>query len=244
MKIKAIYANNSLRNISYLLINQHAQAICIDPYNADQIASIILRSGLKLTSILNTHQHHDHIKGNNKLSSIFQTSIETYHGGEVINLDSQLKIKVLKTPGHTLEHVSFLAQDTCEKALFAGDTIFNCGVGNCKNGGDVGTLFETISGVFMQIDDDTILYPGHDYIENNLNFCLSFWRSNDHLTELKNRIKGGGQFTNYFHSMKIEKLVNPFFQLNNVNLRRDLAFDDAFSDKDLFIYLRAQRDIW
>ena len=59
-----------------------------------------------------------------------------------------------------------------QPALFSGDTLFNAGAGNCHNGGDPTTLYATFADQLARLPDDTRVYPGHDYIENNLRFTL------------------------------------------------------------------------
>ena len=56
--------------------------------------------------------------------------------------------------------------------LFSGDTLFNARAGNCKNGGNVDELFDTFVREIAPLPDSTLLYPGHDYMKNNLAFAL------------------------------------------------------------------------
>ena len=56
--------------------------------------------------------------------------------------------------------------------LFAGDTMFNAGAGHCKGGGHPNALYDTFSGQLDKLPDETLIYPGHDYILNNLEFTL------------------------------------------------------------------------
>ena len=58
-------------------------------------------------------------------------------------------------------------------ALFSGDTLFNAGAGNCHNGGNPEDLYATFVDQLARLPDDTQVYPGHDYIENNLRFTLA-----------------------------------------------------------------------
>ncbi len=57
-------------------------------------------------------------------------------------------------------------------ALFCGDTLFNAGAGNCHNGGHPEELYKTFAEQLAKLPDATRIYPGHDYIENNLRFTL------------------------------------------------------------------------
>ena len=50
--------------------------------------------------------------------------------------------------------------------------MFNAGAGNCHNGGHPDELFDTFEKQLEKLGDDTLLYPGHDYLINNLEFTL------------------------------------------------------------------------
>jgi hydroxyacylglutathione hydrolase len=107
-------------------------------------------------------------------------------------------------------------------------------VGNCKHGGDVETLYKTIRNIYSKFSDDYILYPGHDYIENNLNFCLSV-NSQYPLMVSYNK--------NKIIHLKQEREINPF--LNEVLLRQIFANDTKLdTDKKRFLKLRSLRDSW
>ena len=81
-----------------------------------------------------------------------------------------------RMPGHArphdVPHLPALAHR--QPALFSGDTLFNAGAGNCHNGGNArAALYETFVDQLAKLPADTRVYPGHDYIENNLRFTLA-----------------------------------------------------------------------
>ena len=79
----------------------------------------------------------------------------------------------------TLAHLCLLLEGPGgPKGIFSGDTLFNAGVGNCHNGGDPEVLFETVSKQLKDLPGDVLLYPGHEYLENNLGFTLDREPSN------------------------------------------------------------------
>src|SRR5258707_497418 len=57
-------------------------------------------------------------------------------------------------------------------ALFCGDTLFNAGAGNCHNGGRPNELYNSFVGQLAKLPEETLIYPGHDYIARNLAFTL------------------------------------------------------------------------
>ena len=87
--------------------------------------------------------------------------------GDVVKVGKTVELEVLDTPGHTMCHVC-LRSHTDQPALFCGDTLFNAGAGNCHNGGHPAELYKTFSEQLERLPASTLIYPGHDYIENNL----------------------------------------------------------------------------
>src|SRR3546814_2388549 len=76
----------------------------------------------------------------------------------------------METPGHTPIHISLFGESDVPH-LLCGDTVFNAGVGNC-NRGDPQVLHATFRNKIAPLPDTTRIYPGHDYIENNLRLTL------------------------------------------------------------------------
>ena len=91
--------------------------------------------------------------------------------GDVVKVGKTVELEVLDTPGHTMCHVC-LRSHTDQPALFCGDTLFNAGAGNCHNGGHPAELYKTFTEQLAKLPPSTLIYPGHDYIENNLRFTL------------------------------------------------------------------------
>ena len=91
--------------------------------------------------------------------------------GDVVKVGKTVELEALDTPGHTMSHVCLLSH-TDQPALFCGDTLFNAGAGNCHNGGHPAELYKTFAEQLAKLPQSTLIYPGHDYIENNLRFTL------------------------------------------------------------------------
>lgn len=240
MFVHKLYAHNILRNFTYIIELENKKAICVDPFDGEQVLQYIHQKNLKLDFILNTHQHHDHIKGNAFLQESTKCKVLTDNVKEINS--PGVDLEVLRTPGHTNEHVSYVVKVATQSHLFSGDTIFNFGVGNCKNGGEPSVLYETISKKFSHLDDDCLLYTGHDYALNNLEFCLKFFPSLEH-TRIYNEMKQGADDF-YFTTLGRERSLNPFFNTEKAVIKRSLGLDESTSAKDVFIELRKKRDNW
>lgn len=251
IQVKRFYAFNELRNYSYLIYDdQTGHTWVIDPYEANPLIEYIKKNSLVLKGILNTHQHSDHIRGNRPLIDAFGAPVRKLKNAESIELETHHALETLDTPGHTMDHQVFIWKtENKPLALFSGDTLFNAGVGNCKNGGDVGALFKTTQKLRDSLPDDTLLYPGHDYVQRNLEFSLQFEPENATAQEFlrENREIGADQRRPF--TLGEEKLVNPFLRLHSEELQHHFKMKKSVeetpsSERDLFIKLRGLRDQW
>ncbi len=236
MRVIDVYADNSLRNFSYILIkDQHV--VCIDPFDGQQIEKVLKQNELVLTAIINTHQHHDHIKGNNYLINNYACPILN----EDLIFNDGSELVQIKTPGHTNEHVTYAYKEKGkEKLIFCGDTLFNAGVGNCKNGGNDKVLYESITKIYYKFPKTAIIYTGHDYRLNNLKFSESIWSENKCLKEeidVEEELRKDNKFRFTFLAEEFD--INPFFNLKF--FREKFKLD---SEEEAFIYLRKLRDNW
>jgi glyoxylase-like metal-dependent hydrolase (beta-lactamase superfamily II) len=105
--------------------------------------------GLRLTHILRTHDHSDHVEHEEALGlPVMTTSFET--GG--------LKIEAIPTPGHSDDMVCFVVSDgSGEELVFSGDTLFKDSVG----GGDFDLVRKAVMDIFMTMPHELRVLPGH-----------------------------------------------------------------------------------
>jgi hydroxyacylglutathione hydrolase len=168
--------------------------------------------------------------------------------GDVVKVGKTVELEVLDTPGHTMSHVCLLSR-TDQPSLFCGDTLFNAGAGNCHNGGHPAELYKTFSEQLYRLPSSTRIYPGHDYIENNLRFTLN--REPDNPTAQAMLDELGGQDPNraYVSTLEVERQVNTFFRLTSPSVIKTLraAFPDLPEHPDprtVFVKLRELRNDW
>ncbi len=187
MIIERIWTGNSLRNYNYLLAcPESGEALAIDPLDHQKVLATAQERGWEITQILNTHEHHDHIGGNAAVVEATGAKVIAHHraagkipgmdrgvgAGDLIKLGRHIELECLDTPGHTMCHICLCAHAE-QPALFSGDTLFNAGAGNVHNGGDVNSLYDTFSRQLARLPENTRVFPGHDYLENNLKFTLA-----------------------------------------------------------------------
>ena len=259
MQVHQLYTQSTLRNFTYLIELADRNTIVIDPWDDEGVNRFLGNNDLTLTAIINTHEHWDHTQGNEALIAKHDCQVWAHTNGEgkipgltrklvaneIINLEVNVQIKVLDTPGHTFAHLCFLLnEDGIAKAVFTGDTLFNAGVGNCGNGGDAEVLYRTISQQFYTLDDGVVVYPGHEYLENNLRFTLSLEPENmDAQDWLAKAIQTDPVTAPLNTTVGDERKFNTFFRLGNKTIRKAVDCSDS-SDKDVFVALRSRRDNW
>ena len=186
-----ILASTTSDNFFYLIESSSApgRAMLVDPVDARLAIAALEERGAKLDAILVTHWHPDHVSGNAEVRRAYPdaavivpateaeqiedlTGVEATRrvtGGDVIAFGEE-SITVHDLPGHTMGHVGYEVANE----LFCGDVIFSAGVGHCKFGGDVATLYQTIRKIVESFSGELTLYCGHDYAEKNAEFALQF----------------------------------------------------------------------
>lgn len=147
-------------NLGYLIHNKE-EAVAIDAGDPHFVLDYIKGNKLRLKEIRNTHSHIDHIVGNRYLAAESEVSIINSIGGKVFSIGGE-QIKVISTPGHTRDSVCFQGN----RWIITGDTIFIANVGNC-NPRLIRTFMNSLKKL-LQLPDDTIIYPGHDYTDRSL----------------------------------------------------------------------------
>jgi hydroxyacylglutathione hydrolase len=193
-------------NFGYLVYGSR-EALVIDGGAYEEILGFIKNKKLNLRFITNTHNHHDHTIGNNYFTGNPQSRILKYKelitAGE-IDLDGQ-KIKFYDTPGHTDDSICFHAGNI----LISGDTLFNGTIGNCFTG-DLEAFYRTVK-MLMRFPPETIIYAGHDYVKDSMQFAKNLEPDNNEIDIFLSRYD-----RNYvFSTMRDEFTVNPFMRFND-----------------------------
>ena len=240
------------------------EAIAIDPLDHALCVKTANDMGWKIKIVANTHHHHDHIGGNDAVISA--TSAELVAHSEAMEtipnvnrglnagdklVCGNLTLNIMDTPGHTMSHIClyFEGNDTNKPALFCGDTLFNAGVGRCDFGGDPIIMHQTFEEQIFLLSDNVRIYPGHDYIENNLDFTLDREPDNQSAKELKEKFNNGLDAESFVSDIGLERQINVFFRLDEHQVRLGIAdslkVDVASLDRQkTFVGLRGLRDNW
>ncbi|MGI9228858.1 MAG: hydroxyacylglutathione hydrolase [Gammaproteobacteria bacterium] len=263
MIVEQIWTDNAWRNFNYLVAcPETGEALAVDPLDHAKCLAAAKDKGWTISQILNTHEHGDHTGGNEAMVAATGAKLLAHKNagdrikgvdvglvaGDRVSIGNSVEIEILDTPGHTMSHICMLSH-TDTPALFCGDTLFNAGAGNCHNGGHPHELYLTFTSQLAKLPDNTLIYPGHDYIVNNLQFTLNREPGNTQAQTLLAELHEQNPDHALITSLGMEKQINTFFRLDNPEvialLRQEFADLPAEPDhKTVFLKLRELRNSW
>lgn len=153
------------------------EALIIDPVlnKTGLYMQLLEELELQLVYAIDTHVYADHITAIGKLREL--TGCETVHGehskargitinvadGDTLSIGT-LHLNTLYTPGHTDDSYCFLMQHETRQLLFSGDTLLIRGTGRTDfQQGNADQQYQSLFNKLLRLDDDTLVYPGHDY---------------------------------------------------------------------------------
>ena len=160
--------------LGYLVVDETSRtALAIDPRldQVDRFVEALAAHDARLTFVLDTHTHADHLSGVRRLArrtgatvlahaaSKLQGPVRRIKGGATFELGTKT-VTIVDAPGHTPDSLAVLV----EGHLFTGDALFAGGAGRTDfMGGSAADLFDTLRG-FESLPDATVVHPGHDYV--------------------------------------------------------------------------------
>ena len=167
-----------MENFVYLINDLDTNhAAIVDPaWEVRKVIEYAQAKDIKITDILLTHSHHDHINGVEDIldeydaefhllkaeADFWQADLEKpsiHHGGDTISI-GDTSIQVLHTPGHTPGSTCYMLDGD----IITGDTLFVFGCGRCDlQGGDPEQMFATLKKMKTELAADTVIHPGHNY---------------------------------------------------------------------------------
>ena len=239
-------------NFSVLIHDSKTGATAaIDAPDEASILAGLNETGWRLTDILVTHDHFDHVEGITALKAKFDCRVvapkkstqvplvdETVGEGDLVKVGS-LSARVIDTPGHCADHISFWFMQ--QKILFAGDTLFALGCGRVLNS-SVADLYASFQ-KFAAMPDETIVYCGHEYTLSNAHFALTVDPSNLALRtralDIENK-RAQGRMT-LPTTLGLEKATNPFMRTGDPAVQAAIGMAGAGPEK-VFAALRERKN--
>ena len=186
---------NPFQENTYVLYDESGSCVIVDPgcYEADEqqeLSDFIRDNHLRVTQLVNTHCHIDHVLGNEFVKQTYNVGLHIhrldepvlravsayapnygfnqYHAATVDGFLEEgsditvgkIKLSILFVPGHAPGHVAFYSAQN--KALISGDVLFYNSIGRTDlPGGHYETLEKSIREKLYVLPDDTTVYPGH-----------------------------------------------------------------------------------
>ncbi len=263
MIVEQIWTGNAYRNFNYLIAcPETGEALAVDPLDHEKCLHKARDKGWEITQVVNTHEHGDHTGGNGPVIEATGAKLLAHANagsripgvdrgltaGDIVKVGRTVELEALDTPGHTMSHVCLLSH-TDTPSLFCGDTLFNAGAGNCHHGGHPNELYHTFAEQLAKLPGGTWIYPGHDYIVNNLNFTLDREPDNAAAKGLLEAVQNQDPDNALVSTLALEKEVNTFFRLHSPSVIARLreAFPELPDEPDaktVFLKLRELRNHW
>ncbi len=241
-------------NIGVLIRDPRTGACAaIDVPEAGPVLAALDAEGWRLTDILVTHRHADHIEGIAevvertgarvtapvKAGSAVPGAARTVGEGDRVSIGG-LEAVVWETPGHCADHVTYHFADA--HVVFSGDTLFTLGCGRVMEA-DPTTLWRSLER-FLPLPDDTAVYSGHDYVLSNARFALAADPDNAALkaraAEAERLAQAGGFLIP--STIGAEKATNPFLRAGEPALARAVDLPEGTDPAEVFTALRAWKN--
>lgn len=215
-------------NFIYALTDGQGRCAVIDPGESAPVAHFLKGHNLRLTHILCTHHHHDHVGGVADLVAQYGCEVagsakdielkRIPHATITVSEKQPLQmwdrtVEILEVPGHTLGQICYFLRE--EKALFPGDTLFSAGCGRLFEGTPA-QMFASLKKI-KDLPSDTQIFFGHEYTLRNLEFVLQEDRRPEvmaYKTQVEEKIARGEDTTPTL--LKTELQVNPFLRAQDV----------------------------
>lgn len=228
------------------------ETLSIDATDAEAIAQRLDAEGWKLSHILITHHHEDHVAGVDGLRARYGAQVigNGADKARLPKLDREVEagrdftvmgetVQVIATPGHTTGQLAFYFPGL--KAVFAADALFSLGCGRIFEG-NAREMWPGIAKL-RDLPGDTWLYCGHEYTQSNARFALSVEPSNAALVARAGQVselraKGLPTLPSL---MRDECATNPFLRPQSPEIRAHYGLQKA-EDWEVFGALRQGKD--
>ncbi|KPY67444.1 Hydroxyacylglutathione hydrolase [Pseudomonas syringae pv. syringae] len=233
------------------------QCAVVDPGDAKPVLGWLAQNpDYRLTDILITHHHNDHVGGVAELKQLTAARVlgpaaETIPARDIALVDNDrltvlgLEFVVHAVPGHTLGHIAFYHEDATTPLLFSGDTLFAAGCGRLFEG--TPQQMHDSLGRLAELPDSTLIYCAHEYTLSNLRFAQAVEPDNvdiaERLAEVtrwrsENRISLPS-------NLALEKRTNPFLRTGETSVKEkadERSGGQNTSQSAVFASLRAWKD--
>jgi sulfur dioxygenase len=205
---------------TYIVYDQASrEAVIIDPVDdqLDRDIAVLQREGLKLTYIIETHAHADHITSSASLAIAtqavsagplacgFTADVQKLKDGDELKFGAQ-RLQAIATPGHTAGSMCYLLANANAAHVFTGDTLLIGGCGRTDfQSGSAADLYTSITQKLLILDDATVVWPGHDYKGQSRSTVGQERTSNPRILNGDGQLKSQTEFVSTMNALKLPK---------------------------------------
>jgi hydroxyacylglutathione hydrolase len=225
-------------NYIWLIVDRdRRRAAAVDPGDAAPVLAALREHRLGLAAVLVTHHHRDHVGGLPALRAAFPEAVvhgpvnpaiagidHRHRAGAEFELDGfDARFTVLEVPGHTLDHIAYVADSVGSDprpVLFCGDTLFAGGCGRLFEGSPAQMLASL--GRLAALPDATLVHCAHEYTASNLRFARAVEPDNPELAERDARVGAlrAASRPTVPSTLALERATNPFLRAGSPQVRR------------------------